>query len=222
MNYRIENTIRTKYIKGKAKDFDDLKKKVVRKLKWRRIHDLENYFIILYLSKEEIEKLNIKIEENIKKNLTRDSVNSIVLFYNLSDWKLLNEDIYYMMDEETEEVITYDFYTHPEIKEYDIVYCHFDNQYYIALEDMSDPWGYNSDKLSGGNLYPEVGILYGVSQYYIEKVERENVPKNILEALNVLIECFKDGTHDPIDHGRTFEIHRKICEAQGIEFDDYV
>lgn len=224
MEYKVKNTSRTKYFRGKAKDFDDLKKKVARKLKWRRIHDIENYFIILYLSKDEIEKFNIKIEENIKKNLTRDSVNSIVLFYNLSDWKLLNEDIYYMMDEETEEVITYDFFTHPEIKEYDIVYCHFDNQYYIALEDMSDPWGYNSYKLSGGNLFPERGAtLYGISQYYIEKVERENVPKNILEALDELIELFKTGKHNPLDrNGKTFEVHRKICEAQNVEFDDYV
>ena len=46
-NYMIENVSKTKFIAGKAKDFKDLKKKVARKLKWRRIHDIENYFSLL-------------------------------------------------------------------------------------------------------------------------------------------------------------------------------
>lgn len=223
MEYKIKNISRTKHFKGKAKDFEDLKKKVARKFKWRRIHDLENYFVIVYLNEEDIKKLNIEIIEYPKEDYSKYYVEDMRLFYKLPEWDLLNEDFDYKMTEYMGETETYDFYTHPEIKKYDIVYCNFDKQYYIALEDMSDPWGYNSYKLSGGNLYPEVGIIYGVSQYYIEKVERENVPKNILEALDELIDLFKTGKHDPLDYeGKTFEVHRKICEAQGVEFDDYV
>ena len=223
MDYKIKNISRTKHFKGKAKDFDDLKKKVARKFKWRRIYDIENYFVIVYLNEEDIKKLNIEIIEYPKEDYSKYYVEDMRLFYKLPEWDLLNEDFDYKMTEYMGETETYDFYTHPEIKRYDIVYCNFDNQYYIALEDMSDPWGYNSYKLSGGNLYPEVGIIYGVSQYYIKKVERENVPKNILEALDELIELFKTGKHDPLDYGgKTFEVHRKICEAQGVEFDNYV
>ena len=61
MEYKIKNISRTKHFKGKAKDFEDLKKKVARKFKWRRIHDLENYFVIVYLNEEDIKKLNIEI-----------------------------------------------------------------------------------------------------------------------------------------------------------------
>ena len=222
-NYMIENISNTKFIAGKAKDFNDLKKKVARKFKWRRIHDIENYFISVCLKGDEIKKWGIELIECPKDDYSNYTVEDVRMTYKLPEWILLNEDFDFVDADRSGETETYDLFTHPEIKEYDIVYCNFDNQYYIALEDMSDPWGYNSYKLSGGNLFPEVGIIYGVSQYYIEKVERENVPKNILEALDELIELFKSGKHDPLDrNGKTFEVHRKICEAQGVEFDDYV
>lgn len=223
-NYMIENVSRTKFIAGEAKDFEDLKKKVARKLKWRGIHDMENYFVSVCLKGDEIEKWGVEIKACPKDDYSNSSVENVRMTYKLPEWILLNEDFDYRTSDGSSETETYDFYTHPEIKKYDIVYCHFDNQYYIALEDMSDPWGYNSYKLSGGNVFPERGAtIYGISQYYIEKVERENVPKNILEALDELIELFKSDTHDPLDcEGKTFEVHRKICEAQGVEFDDCV
>ena len=223
-NYMIENISKTKLIAGRAKDFDDLKKKVERKLKWRRIYDIENYFVSVCLKDDEIRKWGVEIIECPKDDYSNYMVEDVRMTYKLPEWILLNEDFDYVDSDRSGETETYDFFTHPEIKEYDIVYCNFDKQYYIALEDMSDPWGYNSYKLSGGNLFPEEGAtLYGISQYYIEKVERENVPKNILEALDELIELFKSGKHDPLDYnGKTFEVHRKICEAQGVEFDDYV
>ena len=223
-NYIIENISKTKLIAGRAKDFEDLKKKVARKFKWKRIHDIENFFISVCLKDDEIKKWGVEIIECPRDDYSNYMVEDVRMTYKLPEWILLNEDFDYVDSDRSGETETYDFFTHPEIKEYDIVYCNFDKQYYIALEDMSDPWGYNSYKLSGGNLFPERGAtLYGVSQYYIEKVERENVPKNILEALDELIELFKSGKHDPLDrNGETFEVHRKICEAQGVEFDDYV
>lgn len=223
-NYMIENVSKTKFIAGKAKDFKDLKKKVARKLKWRRIHDIENYFISVCLKGDEIDKWGVEIRICPKDDYNNSSVENVRMTYKLPEWILLNEDFDYRTSDGSSETETYDFYTHPEIKKYDIVYCHFDNQYYIALEDMSDPWGYNSYKLSGGNVFPERGAtIYGISQYYIEKVERENVPKNILEALDELIELFKMDAHYPLDRkGKTFEVHRRICKAQSIEFDDYV
>ncbi len=223
-NYIIENISKTKLIAGRAKDFEDLKKKVARKFKWKRIHDIENFFISVCLKDDEIKKWGVEIIECPRDDYSNYMVEDVRMTYKLPEWILLNEDFDYVDSDRSGETETYDFFTHPEIKEYDIVYCNFDKQYYIALEDMSDPWGYNSYKLSGGNLFPERGAtLYGVSQYYIEKVERENVPKNILEALDELIELFKSGKHDPLDrNGKTFEVHRKICEAQGVEFDDYV
>ena len=223
-NYIIENISKTKLIVGRANDFDDLKRKVARKLKWRRIHDIENYFISVCLSGDEIKKWGVEIIEFPKEDYSNYPIEDVRMTYKLPEWILLNEDFDYRTSRYTGETKTYDFFTHPEIKKYDIVYCSFDKQYYIVLGDLSDPWGYNSYKLSGGNLFPEEGAtLWGISQYYIEKVERENVPKNILEALDELIELFKSGKHDPLDYnGKTFEVHRKICEAQGVEFDDYV
>ena len=164
-NYMIENISKIKLIVKNG--FDDLKKKVTRKLKYRRIYKFYKNYIA---------------------------------------------------------EVGYDFASiHPEIGEYDIVYSHFNNQYYIAIKDYMDPWSYNPYRLVGGNLFPEESYnFWEFSHYYIEKVKRRKVPKNILKALDELIELFKTGRYNPWDDGKTIKVHRKICEAQGVEFIGYI
>lgn len=222
MKYYVNDIDDKIFFSGRAKTFNHAKKKISKELRRHHVYDKSNYYACIDFKLSDLIKFNISIKEDIENGIIMKNIYYISRFYKIPEWELLNQDIFFMNDiKGYEDETSYDFYTKPEIKPGDIVRCKFDNHYYVVVRDLSNPWGFNFNKFFGGNVYPSGLTWDGVSQYYIEKVNESSIDKSLLSLLKILYNKIINKNHIAYKED-TIQLHKDICEAEGIEFDGII
>ena len=84
--------------------------------------------------------------------------------------------------QECPEILPFDNSIKP-IKNNDIVYCLYNNNYYIMIANKNDPNKGNKTKFIGLEDYPDDFTVWGIPQYFLSIVSDEDVSKLKLEYL---------------------------------------
>ena len=111
--------------------------------------------------------------------------------------------------EELSVAIPYD-YTIKDINEGDIVYCEYDNHYYIMMLSDNNPTRRNIDKFWGLNDYPDDFIMYGIPEYFLRKASEDEIKNNELEYLYEMKKLY-----DKEDFLELFRYSSLVLEEKG-------
>lgn len=148
----ILQNFKTHKVKNYCKKEDSIKKILTKKIK--RMYDKDNWVYYIF-----------------------DNSNDV--FYTYTPYgDLLSKEysgIISLGGCDCKEIIPYDYYTNNSIKNGDIVYCSFDNSYYIMIAEENKPDIGNKLKFLGINEYAEEYTTWGISQYFLSIVSEENI-----------------------------------------------
>lgn len=180
----IFQNFKTHKVKNYCKKEDTIKKILARKTK--RMRNKDNW--VYYMS---------------------DDMNDAFCMYT-SDGELLSKECMRTVifaGYKCKEVLPYDYHINNNIKEADIVYCSFNDSYYIMTADENEPDVGNKLKFLGLEDYPEEYTTWGISQYFLSKVSREDINKLHLGYLYDMMHMYENEQFK--DLGAFIENHRR-------------
>lgn len=179
----ILQNFKTHKVKNYCKKEDTIKKILAKKIKRMRNKDSWVYYI-------------------------SDSVNDTFYMYTPYGDLLSKEypGVISLGGYDCKEIIPYDYCINNNIKNGDIVYCSFDDSYYIMTAKENKPDVGNNLKFLGLNEYPEEYTTWGVSQYFLSIVSEKDIK---LLHLNYLYDMKKLYDNDQYDELKNFKINER-------------
>lgn len=155
---------------------------------------MELYMVNLLKNKEKKYKIKDSIEDTIlkKSKKIKDKDNWLAQVYDGRTMYMYNIDGHLLYKEwfngEDNECIDYSV---KDIKDGDIVYCRYNKKYYILISD-NDKTKPAVSKFLGLTEYPDECTLFGVPEYFVSKVSKEEIKSLKLEYLYEMRKLLKE------------------------------
>ena len=162
----------------------------VKRKRYKREFIVKKYDDIIIEIKRHAKHIRHKYEWYARVYIDNEDIH---LFYTLDGILIYKEyaGTVTMANQILPETLCYDYQLKP-IKNGDIVYCACDKEFYIMIADENKPDTPNLQKFIGLEDYYDFGTIWGVSQYFLTVVPKENVKALDLEYLYGIKKLFDE------------------------------